>query len=707
MRFILSVAFKYLIPRWRQLSVSIISLVSVLVISLVVWLVVVFLSVTEGIEKNWIKQLVALNAPVRIVPTDAYYNSYYYQIDSVSGNSNYTTKTIGEKLTASQADPYDLTVDAEIPADFPLPDRHADGTLKDVAKETWGAISSLHQFPHLRAQEFEVTFGNLRLSLLRDENKTGDLTQSYLSQVSYVASFDKENPHFKKLVLSPSLDDLNNLLKTLSLSSAVGRDDLEGTLIYSSEEEKARQKLVAFFDNLTITALKTTDQGFRIPRSLFPEKGVLKGCGIVRNGKISKVIIPISVDRMAALQESFSSFGHSAILGEVRFGDGRPLFVPTEVTQAEVHKRMEFLLEPDVTFKARFLSDSLTKVSSLPSLQFEVETQVQNISLSGTVRYEQLTIAEATPKQSDPVSSALRPLWIHQDPSGGLVVPVDQPIGDGILIAKNFRDSGVRIGDSGFLSYYNQTTSGAQEQRLPIYVAGFYDPGFMAMGNKLILVDPKVTAAMRGNMTVADRMLGNGIQVWVPHLEDAAKVKEELIRTLEERGLGPYWTVESFDEYDFARPVLQQLKSDKTLFTLIAVIILIVACSNIISMLILLVNDKKREIGILQSMGASSMRIATIFGTCGFFTGLLSSFIGTAVALLTLKNLQSLVDFLSFMQGHQAFQAAFYGEILPNEVSIGALSFVLISTTLISLLAGIVPAIKAACIRPTEILRSE
>ena len=41
-------------------------------------------------------------------------------------------------------------------------------------------------------------------------------------------------------------------------------------------------------------------------------------------------------------------------------------------------------------------------------------------------------------------------------------------------------------------------------------------------------------------------------------------------------------------------------------------LILIVACCNIISLLVLLVNDKKKEIGILQSMGASSMSIAAI-----------------------------------------------------------------------------------------------
>ena len=70
--FELSVATKYLIPKWRQLSVSIISLISIAVIAVVVWLIVVFFSVTYGLEKSWIHKLVALTAPVRITPTEEY-----------------------------------------------------------------------------------------------------------------------------------------------------------------------------------------------------------------------------------------------------------------------------------------------------------------------------------------------------------------------------------------------------------------------------------------------------------------------------------------------------------------------------------------------------------------------------------------------------------------------------------------------------------
>ena len=70
-------AFKYLIPKKRSLSTALISIMSIFVISLIVWLVLVFLSVTSAIEKNWLKKLTSLNAPIRITPKDEYYMSYY------------------------------------------------------------------------------------------------------------------------------------------------------------------------------------------------------------------------------------------------------------------------------------------------------------------------------------------------------------------------------------------------------------------------------------------------------------------------------------------------------------------------------------------------------------------------------------------------------------------------------------------------------
>ena len=184
-------------------------------------------------------------------------------------------------------------------------------------------------------------------------------------------------------------------------------------------------------------------------------------------------------------------------------------------------------------------------------------------------------------------------------------------------------------------------------------------------------------------------------------------LKEQIEKSLRKADLLPYWKVSTYKDFEFSKELFQQFRSDRTLFLMIAVLILLVACCNIISLLVLLVNDKKREIAILQAMGASQRSIAAIFGCCGLIMGALSSVIGAAAAIFTFNHLDAVVGFLSALQGHAAFQPAFFGQTLPNQLSHEALVFVFIATPLLSLLAGLVPALRASRIRPSLALRQE
>jgi len=141
--FELTIAFRYLIPRKKSLSTALVSLLSVIVISLVVWLVLVFLSVTTGIERNWLQKLTSLHAPLRLTPTEYYYHSYFYQTDVVSSASDYTLKTIGEKAESERSDPYSDSADIELPRNWPSPERHQDGRLRDPVKETFALLNNL------------------------------------------------------------------------------------------------------------------------------------------------------------------------------------------------------------------------------------------------------------------------------------------------------------------------------------------------------------------------------------------------------------------------------------------------------------------------------------------------------------------------------------------------------------------------------------
>jgi lipoprotein-releasing system permease protein len=465
-----SVAFKYLVPRKKSLSTALISVMSVLVISLVVWLVIVFLSVTTGIEKNWLNKLTTLHAPIRISPTDTYYQSYYYQVDGLAAASNYTHKTIGEKAESLFTDPYSAEIDAEIPRQW-IP------SSIDPVKMAFQELSDLG----LTFQDYEISGALLRI------HRGGG---SIVSQMSYLLSYPEKNPKFSSLIL------------------------------------------------------------------------------------------------------------------------------------------------------------------------------------------------ESKPSDDKEVS---------------------------VLLPKNYKESGVQMGDIGSLSYTSVTALSSQEQRIPIKVGGFYDPGLVSMGNKCIIVPSQVTRSIHAATQTfsPDGTPTNGIFVWLDDLSSVSKVKEEISHRFEKAGIASYWKIDTYTDFEFSKDFLLQFQSDRTLFLLIASIILIVACCNIISLLVLLVNDKKKEIAILQSMGASFQSIALIFGVCGVAMGVLSCALGGSLALFTLKHLNHLVSFLSALQGHQAFNPAFFGKTLPNEVSMEAVYFVLIVTPLLSLIAGLIPALKASRIRPSSVLRAE
>ena len=329
--FELSVAFKYLMPRWRQLSVSIISLISILVISLVVWLIVVFFSVTHGLEKNWVQKLIALTAPIRVTPTSEYYNSYYYQIDGISANSDYALKTIGEKIASTLTDPYDPSFDEEIPLDWHLPDLDEKNELKDILKI---AMAEIGKIKGVSARDYEMTHGNIRLRLLRDmprtySNDTGSKSiqnQSFLSQSVYFTSFDTTNHLLKKTLLPVNHRDIANLLNTLSFSSDNFQEDTPHS-IERLDPNISSTKLLSLLDNAEITQLQTPSHGWKIPDNMVPDACMLDCC-VIKNSKgiIRKIIIPKETANLSKIYSELLEQNVKSAIGKISLNKNNPYY---------------------------------------------------------------------------------------------------------------------------------------------------------------------------------------------------------------------------------------------------------------------------------------------------------------------------------------------------------------------------------------------
>ncbi len=151
--------------------------------------------------------------------------------------------------------------------------------------------------------------------------------------------------------------------------------------------------------------------------------------------------------------------------------------------------------------------------------------------------------------------------------------------------------------------------------------------------------------------------------------------------------------------------VLQIQKN--TMFIVLGMIVL-VAAFNVVSSLIMLVKDKRGDIAVLRTIGASSGAILRIFLMCGAFVGVSGTLIGTALGVIVCRNIVAIQHFIEGMTGGRVFDSsAFMLTTLPDRVDWVDVSRVVALGLLLSLLATLYPSWRAARTDPVEALRHE
>ncbi len=96
---------------------------------------------------------------------------------------------------------------------------------------------------------------------------------------------------------------------------------------------------------------------------------------------------------------------------------------------------------------------------------------------------------------------------------------------------------------------------------------------------------------------------------------------------------------------------INALNVEKNVMFLILSLIILVAAFNIISSMIMLVNDKKSDIALLRTMGATKMTVIKIFILVGFSIGFIGTFFGTLIGIYLSVNIEILRQILSFTRG--------------------------------------------------------
>jgi lipoprotein-releasing system permease protein len=221
---------------------------------------------------------------------------------------------------------------------------------------------------------------------------------------------------------------------------------------------------------------------------------------------------------------------------------------------------------------------------------------------------------------------------------------------------------------------------------LTFEVIGIFYAGFLEYDTKLVYVD----------LFQAQRFFDHGdsvtgVEVTVHDIKTAAGVSKRVKKML---GGGPYHTV---DWEMLNEPLFTALKTQKVVLTVVLAVIVGVAAFNIIATLVMMVFDKRREIAILKSMGATHGGILRIFVYVGTVVGVVGIAIGLAVgfgACLLLLEVGWPLDPSVYLIDH-----------LP--VTLSPLDFVLTAGVafVICLLATILPSLSASRLRPVDGLR--
>ena len=259
---------------------------------------------------------------------------------------------------------------------------------------------------------------------------------------------------------------------------------------------------------------------------------------------------------------------------------------------------------------------------------------------------------------------------------------------------------GVSVGDKVVLMAPQGqfTPTGVVPRIKQFTVAGLFQIGMYEYDAGLALIHIQDAAKL---YRMGDKV--SGLRLKINDLFEAPAMTQELGKTL--LPLGAYFITDWTQQH---ANFFKAIQLEKRVMFIILTLIVAVAAFNIVSTLVMAVTDKRADIAIMRTLGASPRSIMQIFIIQGALIGIIGTFFGAVLGIVIALNIDTIIPFIENLF-HVQFLAkdVYYISDLPSKLEWSDTVTIIITSVVLSLLATLYPSYKASKINPAEALRYE
>ncbi|MDR7035222.1 lipoprotein-releasing system permease protein [Mesorhizobium sp. BE184] len=271
--------------------------------------------------------------------------------------------------------------------------------------------------------------------------------------------------------------------------------------------------------------------------------------------------------------------------------------------------------------------------------------------------------------------------------------------GEGVAIGRRMADNlGLALGDTiTLVSPDGDVTPLGTTPRLKGYpVSAIFEVGMSEYDSSIVYM-PFSEAQLYFNMEGRAQT----IEIYVDNPDDVDALKPKIEEAAQRQIYLTDWRQRN-------QTFFSALQVERNVMFMILTLIVLVAALNIISGLIMLVKDKGHDIAILRTMGATRGAILRIFLMTGAAIGVVGTFAGVILGILICLNIERIREFFSWISGTVLFNPELYFlSQLPAKMDLSETFSVVAMALVLSFLATLFPAWRAARLDPVEALRYE